>query len=85
MPRYHFHVKDGKDYPDHQGTVLPDLAAARTEALRFRGALLGEAKNQFWEGANWTMNVPDESGVTLFNLAFQATMSPALQGPRLPD
>jgi hypothetical protein len=80
MPRYHFHVKDGKDYQDLQGTVLPDLAAARAEALRFTGALLGEAQNQFWEGTDWTMNVTDEMGLTLFNLAFQATMAPATLG-----
>jgi hypothetical protein len=80
MPRYHFHVKDGKDYQDLQGTVLPDLAAARREALRFTGALLGEDVNQFWEGSNWSMLVTDETGTALFTLAFQATNDPAAPG-----
>ncbi len=29
MPRYFFHVEDGKAYPDEEGTELSDLDAAR--------------------------------------------------------
>ncbi|CAN5440093.1 hypothetical protein BH10PSE12_BH10PSE12_38460 [soil metagenome] len=84
MPRYHFHVKDGQDYQDLQGTLLPDLAAARREALRFTGALLGEEVNQFWEGTTWAMIVTDDKGNVLFNLAFQATDDPLAPGYPLP-
>ena len=36
MARYFFHVQDGRDYHDLQGTELPDLKAARNEAVRRR-------------------------------------------------
>jgi hypothetical protein len=78
MPRYHFHVKDGQDYQDLQGTVLDDLAAARREALRFTGALLGDAVNQFWDGVDWRMTVTDEANETLFVLTFGATVAPSV-------
>lgn len=34
MPRYYFDVLDGRLFTDEEGTEFPDLAAARTEALR---------------------------------------------------
>ena len=79
MPRYHFNVADGRDYPDLQGTELPDLAAARREALRFTSALLGEVESRFWDGHDWQMTVTDPGGITLFTLAFVATDAPAVQ------
>ena len=39
MPRFHFHVFDGADYPDHDGIDLPDWGAARLEAIRFAGEI----------------------------------------------
>lgn len=39
VPRYFFHVADGENYPDLQGTVLHNDAEARTEAVRFSGQL----------------------------------------------
>lgn len=72
MPRYFFHVKDGSDYPDLQGTELADLASARNEALRFAGHLLSETGERFWASGEWRMCVQDEGGRTLFELAFQA-------------
>jgi hypothetical protein len=73
MPRYHFHVADGRDYPDLQGTVLSDLAEVRIEAVRFAGQLLNDEAAQFWEGEDWSMRVTDNAGDTLFTLTFSAT------------
>ena len=78
MPRYYFHVADGKDFPDLQGTELADLAAARREALRFSGAMLSDASERFWSGDDWAMTVTDERGLTLFVLNFMATDAPAV-------
>jgi hypothetical protein len=42
VPRYHFHVVDGRELFDSQGTVFPDEAAARAHAedmARFFGRL----------------------------------------------
>jgi hypothetical protein len=80
MPRYHFHVADGRDYPDLQGTELADLAAARYEALRFTGSLLADHEHNFWNGADWSMRVTDAIDLTLFTLNFSATNAPCTQG-----
>ncbi len=77
MPRYFFHVADGRDYTDLQGTQLAGLPEARTEALRFAGALLGELGEEFWSGAEWSMRVADASDLTLFTLMFLASDSAA--------
>jgi hypothetical protein len=80
MPRYHFHVADGHDYPDLQGTELADLPAARREALRFTGALLNDLKRDFWNGEDWAMRVTDGADLTLFTLNFSATNAACIQG-----
>jgi hypothetical protein len=77
MPRYYFHVRDGVDYPDPQGTDLPSLSAARAEALRYSCSLLGEMPDSFWSGEEWTMRVTNENDLTLFSLFFMACNSPA--------
>ena len=40
MPRYFFHVIDGKDLPDNVGTVLANADEARAEAIVLSGAML---------------------------------------------
>jgi hypothetical protein len=30
MPRYFFNIQDGADFPDKEGTELPDMKAVRT-------------------------------------------------------
>jgi len=79
MARYFFHVADGRDYPDLQGTELANLDAARKEALRFASTLLGEADERFWASGEWHMRVTDETDLTLFELTFQATDSPSIR------
>jgi len=80
MPRYFFHVADGQEFSDLQGTQLPDLAAARKEALRFAGRLLADAKPDLWDGEEWTMRVTDGDNLTLFTLMFVATNAAAVKG-----
>jgi hypothetical protein len=44
MPRYYFHLEDGRCLLDDNGLDLPDIVAAQDEALRTSGNLLrGEA------------------------------------------
>jgi len=38
MPRYFFHVIDGREILDHEGTELSGLREARAEAIRTAGA-----------------------------------------------
>jgi hypothetical protein len=42
MPRYFFHTSDGIRHIDDEGFELPDDAAARREAVRYGGHLLGD-------------------------------------------
>jgi hypothetical protein len=81
VPRYFFHVADGEDYPDLQGTVLQDDAAARTEAVRFSGQLLSATPEKFWRGEEWKMRVTDDTDLTLFELMFTASCSAAMRLP----
>jgi hypothetical protein len=75
VPRYFFNVHDGRDYPDAEGTELPDLAAVRAEALRSSGELLrgNNGTAEFWSGDDWAMNVTDEAGKNLLTLRFSGT------------
>jgi hypothetical protein len=75
VPRYFFHIQDGKDIPDKEGTVLADPKAARIEAIATGGAILRETAN-YWDGAEWRMNVTDEAGTSLFRLRFSAEVDP---------
>ncbi len=58
------------------GSELPDLQAAREEAVALAGALLKEASEKFWSGEQWHMDVTDGNGLVLFRLDFSATQHP---------
>ena len=77
MPRFHFNVHDGTNIPDVEGAELPNLDAARREAVKLSGALLRDHADQFWTGEQWTMDVTDERGLILFSLLFVATNAPS--------
>ena len=76
MPRFFFHVHGP---PDELGVELPDLAAAKCEAVRFAGRLLCDQASEFWESADFHMTVTDERGLTLFTLQFHAFDAPAIR------
>ena len=73
MPRYFFNVHDGCMAPDDTGTDLPDLNAARTEAVKLAGALLNDGTEIFLGCLNWSMDVKDKAGSVLFSLRFTAS------------
>ncbi|WP_426959566.1 DUF6894 family protein [Muricoccus radiodurans] len=68
MPRYFFHVHDGQASPDLEGTELPDLEAARRQAVDTAGLTLRESQARPREGLPWRMEVADGSGAILFVL-----------------
>lgn len=77
MPIFHFNVHDGISIPDQDGHELPDLDAARREAIDLSGQLIREMGAAFWTGEEWRMDVTDHNGMILFSLAFFATVAPA--------
>ena len=79
---YHFNVNDGKSYPDTLGTECASLQDARVEAVERIGRLLAEQAARFWTGSEWSMDVTDPNGLTLFSLMFMAANSPAAKGLR---
>lgn len=79
MPRYYFHVEDGRSYPDEEGVELADIDAARINATRMFGAMLCDDPTTFWNGDEWTLKVTDEEGLVLFCVHFVAIDSPVGQ------
>lgn len=82
MTRYFFHLEDGVSLPDREGTELPDLDAARVQAVKHFGELLRLEPERFWQGEEWTMTVTDADGLTQFSLFFGAVLAPAIKTPR---
>ena len=89
MAIYYFNVEDGRKYPDAEGTELPDLESARTEAVRRSGSLLRDNAQSFWGGHGWKLIVTNAAGMVLFTLHFLAVSSPATEhygeGAIVPD
>lgn len=85
MPRYFFHISDGRHtYPDPLGIALPSLKAARAHARQDARGL-----SESWMAlsrAEWRLTVADESGTQLLSIALpqggrpeaQATMGPVM-------
>lgn len=65
MPRYFFHVKDGANLSDLEGTVLPDNDAAKLEAVTSAGGMIADFGAKFWSSGDWNMTVVDEVGRTV--------------------
>ena len=73
MPKYFFNVEDGTSILDKVGTHLPNVRAARMEAVRLSGKHLYEEPDIFWaSGDVWKMIVTDENATLLFSLHFSA-------------
>ncbi|HVI31019.1 MAG TPA: hypothetical protein VM685_02860 [Phenylobacterium sp.] len=82
MPRFHFHQRDGRSYPDKEGVELPDIGGARRIALRSMTELLLAHEVEFWKTGEWEMTVTDERGLTVLSLILSATEGPVATGAR---
>ncbi|GAC1335260.1 MAG: hypothetical protein NVSMB26_19420 [Beijerinckiaceae bacterium] len=72
MPRYFFNVENHPDQPDATGLELPDIDAAKSEAIHAIGTLLIDSKAHLWNDGRWIMRVKDEAGRDVLNLQFLA-------------
>jgi hypothetical protein len=63
MPRYFFHLTNGKQVLDnHQGIDLPGNAAARTDAVALARDLKHGATMQNWDWTGWFVAIIDQHG-----------------------
>lgn len=70
MPRYHFHVHDGRSSPDIHGTDMPDVHTAGIEAIRFAGEVLKDDAQRVSAHGSWRLEVTDDLGCVLFDMSF---------------
>jgi len=76
LPRYFFHIADGIVRPDSEGTELPNLAAARIEAVTTAGQMLRDHAVDFWSSNDWRVIVTGEDHLVLFTISCQALAAP---------
>ncbi len=72
MPRYYFHVMDGRALVDTEGTDMASLDEMRMEAIRMAGRVLSDDADRMSDRRPWQMTVADETGTTVFSLKFEA-------------
>jgi hypothetical protein len=82
MPRYFFHTEDGDSYRDDDGLELPDITAAKIEAVRHMGELLRDRAVGFWDDHALKLVVTDQAGQVLFSLDLSAVEAPAIRATR---
>ena len=64
---------------------MPDLQAARREAVRAAGEMIDEAQESFWDHLSlWNMHVTDSDHRLLFTLTFGAKI-PSGDARYIPD
>jgi len=75
MPRYHFNLRDDLDAADEEGMELPDLAAAREQAItEARQIACASLKEQGRINLSHYIEVTDSGGEPLFRLPFREAM-----------
>ncbi len=72
MPRFFFNVYDDAPIPDSDGTDLPDIYVAQSEAIRMSGEVMRDLGSRFWDGAKWRLEMTDAEGRVLFIVRFSA-------------
>ena len=75
LPRYFFHIVDGRTVRDEEGQDFPGLEEARAEAIGGARSIKREAH---WEGRlplNERIEVADENGTVLFTVPFREAIT----------
>lgn len=65
MPRYFFDSEDGNVERDDVGTELPDVAAAKVEAMRYAGAIVADRPDELAATGRFRVVVRDQDGNTV--------------------
>ena len=78
MPRYLFRIHDGREAPDVEGLDLPNIEAARIEAIHLAGDLLRQCAARFTPGADWRVSVREPPGRSLLTRDLALSHSAAI-------
>ncbi len=78
MPRYKFHVYDGRVDVKPDEEDLRDSDAARREGIRRAGATLVLDAHILRADTEWRLEVEDEHGLVLYRMDFAITASSAV-------
>src|SRR4051812_3507064 len=70
MPRYFFHVVDGKFLVDDEGTECAGPAEVREQAIETAGSILKDLAREYPSGLEWQMHVTDETKATVLRIRF---------------
>jgi len=73
LPHFYFHTKNGDCIRDDQGEDLPDVEAAREEAVTVLGEILRYRGAAFWETASFSVIVTDADGRTVVSVTARAS------------
>lgn len=71
MPRYYFHIIDGRRIEDEEGQEFPGLDEARTEAIASARSIMREA---LWAGRlplNECIQIADGDGTIIATVPFR--------------
>ena len=81
MKRFFLHmINSGGRWPDEEGQFLPDIAAARTEALKGVRSYIGEEAKQGVIDLRGRVEIADEAGTVLEVVHFQHAFEVHVQG-----
>ena len=78
MPRYYFHVQDGRGVRDDSGKEFPNDMSARNELERLAACALVDRPEIVWRGG-WSIDVMNDTGTHLFALHVFTTISPIIR------
>lgn len=73
MPHYYFHTENGDRIRDDQGEDLPNVAAAREEAVTVLGEILRYRGSAFWTTGSFSVIVTDTDGRTVVSVTARAS------------
>jgi len=76
LPHFYFHTENGDCIQDDQGEDLPDVDAAREEAVAVLGEILRYRGAAFWETASFSVIVTDSDGRTVVSVTAKASDAP---------
>ena len=81
MPRYFFHTNHPAErcLQDDEGLDFPSIHEAKCQAVVYAGQLLCDAKEHFWDRADFELTVTDATGLILFSMRILGTEAPAIR------